>query len=110
LPTPDRHAEAASEALRWLTIEHLRTIRDETRPTTQRPKDQAQRRWIMTRATPIVIAAITAITVVRADPLPVPFTGGNCPFGYYWTGSYCLPAGVPGAAAKAFDDFAGEPK
>jgi hypothetical protein len=45
LPTPDRRAEAANEALRWLTIEHLRTIRDETRPTTQRPKDQAQRRW-----------------------------------------------------------------
>ena len=40
--------------------------------------------WIMsTRATLIVIAAITAITVARGDPLPVPFTGGNCPFGYY---------------------------
>jgi hypothetical protein len=56
--------------------------------------------WNMaTRATLIVIAVITS-TVARADPLPVPFTGGNCPFGYYWTGSYCLPAGVPGAAAK----------
>ena len=29
LPTPDRRAEAANEALRWLTIEHLRTIRED---------------------------------------------------------------------------------
>jgi hypothetical protein len=52
-----------------------------------------------TRATLIVIAVITS-TVARADPLPVPFTGGNCQFGYYWTGSYCLPVGASGAAAK----------
>ncbi|MGA8412143.1 MAG: hypothetical protein WB756_10325, partial [Xanthobacteraceae bacterium] len=52
------------------------------------------------RTTTIIAALVFAAGVASADPQPVPFTGGNCPFGYYWTGSYCVPAGAPGAAAK----------
>jgi hypothetical protein len=48
----------------------------------------------------IIVALAFAAGVASADPLLVPFTGGNCQFGYYWTGSYCVPSGAPGAAAK----------
>ena len=51
----------------------------------------------MIRATLILCLVASS---AGADPLPVPFTGGNCQFGYYWTGSYCVPSAAPGAAGK----------
>jgi hypothetical protein len=48
----------------------------------------------------IIVALAFAAGVASADPLLVPFTGGNCQFGYYWTGSYCVPSAAPGAAGK----------
>jgi hypothetical protein len=54
----------------------------------------------MTRIITIIVVLAFAAGVASADPLLVPFTGGNCQFGYYWTGSYCVPSAAPGAAGK----------
>jgi hypothetical protein len=53
----------------------------------------------VTRAAILILMAVATLAAL-AEPLPIPFTGGNCQFGYYWTGSYCVPSGAPGAGAK----------
>jgi hypothetical protein len=58
----------------------------------------------MTQAT-IVAILMFAAGAVHADPLPQPkppSPGGSCPFGYFTSGSYCVPSqGAQDAVPKA---------
>ena len=43
----------------------------------------------------IVVAGLILAAVAHAEPLPQPrpaIPGGSCPFGYFSSGSYCVPS------------------
>jgi hypothetical protein len=55
----------------------------------------------------ITLAFALSATAATAQTLPVPRTGGQCPWGYRWSGSYCVP--VDRNTAPAIPKPAGSP-